>query len=530
MDGEHEKAVEEFKSVLVYDPDAFRVHIRLAGEYLRLGLTSKSLKHAERAVEIDSKSIEGRLVLGGLYTSMKMLESAKLQYHKVLEFDPKHLEAPLYLGALHAEQGDFESAKKSFLLLQKNAGSGEKAYLSHYYLGRLYLEQGKSLDRAASYLKKSLKLKPDFEDAVLTLGHIYQKKKNEKEMLRIFRAFQQNQQPSLKVGEYLIQTEIKNKNYEGAIEQLNLLDRAGVGDLNIKVRKALLEIELKRYAKAKTNLEEIVQIIPENDKMWFYLGAVNEELKEFDDAAEAFGNVPHLSPLYKEAVIRSAFIWKNKDDSGQSIELLKGALEKRNDVEEFYTILGSFYDEAKEYQSSLAVLKKGTEKFKESTTVWFYYGSAADRVGKSDITIKSMEKVLELNPEHAQALNYLAYTYAEKGERLDQALELAKRAIKIEPTDGYIMDTLGWIYYKKGQFQEALRLLEAAHSIQPKEAIIAEHLGDAYRKNALLNKAIDLYKLALTLEKNEEKLQSLRQKISRVQEESGQAGRTPASQ
>jgi Tfp pilus assembly protein PilF len=127
-----------------------------------------------------------------------------------------------------------------------------------------------------------------------------------------------------------------------------------------------------------------------------------------------------------------------------------------------------------------------------------------------------MKKVLNLNQDHIQALNYLAYTYAELGIELPEAEKLARKALKLKPKDAYIKDTLGWILYKEGKLKEAVQTLENAHQMNPEESIIAEHLGDAYYQYQLFTKAKDMYERAARVEKNEDNVRKLETKIDQL--------------
>ena len=95
-----------------------------------------------------------------------------------------------------------------------------------------------------------------------------------------------------------------------------------------------------------------------------------------------------------------------------------------------------------------------------------------------------MRKAIELNPSNAPALNYLGYTYAESGTHLGEAEKLIKRALVIEPEDGFYVDSLGWVYYQKGEYRKAVDELEHAVNLTGDDPTITEHLGDAYGKSA----------------------------------------------
>jgi tetratricopeptide (TPR) repeat protein len=174
------------------------------------------------------------------------------------------------------------------------------------------------------------------------------------------------------------------------------------------------------------------------------------------------------------------------------------------DNPEFMLYLGSFYEEKEEFEKAENVLKKGLEIDSDNTSLHFRLGVVYDKWGRKEASIEEMKTVISLDPLHANALNYLGYTYAELGENLDEAERLIKAALKQKPDDGYITDSLGWVYYKKGHFIKALKYLEKAVNIVPDDPIILEHLGDAYLKISDKKKALQFYRRSL-LKKEKDK-------------------------
>jgi tetratricopeptide (TPR) repeat protein len=108
-----------------------------------------------------------------------------------------------------------------------------------------------------------------------------------------------------------------------------------------------------------------------------------------------------------------------------------------------------------------------------------------------------MKTVIDLDPKNANALNYLGYTYADLGIRLDEAEELVREALKYKPDDGYITDSLGWVYYQRGDYETALVHLLRAAELAPDDPVILEHVGDAYRKLDEPEKALEYYRRSL---------------------------------
>jgi tetratricopeptide (TPR) repeat protein len=146
----------------------------------------------------------------------------------------------------------------------------------------------------------------------------------------------------------------------------------------------------------------------------------------------------------------------------------------------------------------------------------FRLGVVLDKSGDKKGCLEQMQRIVEIDPDHADALNYIGYTYAEQGIRLDEALEMVRKALELKPESGYITDSLGWVYYQKGLYDKALNYLEKANALVPDEPTITEHLGDVYMKTGRLHQALKMYQKALTLKG--EDLETIREKIDRVEE------------
>ena len=104
---------------------------------------------------------------------------------------------------------------------------------------------------------------------------------------------------------------------------------------------------------------------------------------------------------------------------------------------------------------------------------------AHDKAGQADLSVATMKQLLALDPENANALNFIAYTYADHNQNLDEAERMIKRALQLRPDSGAFTDSLGWVYFKRGDLRLAVETLEHAESLSPNEPVIIEHLADA---------------------------------------------------
>jgi tetratricopeptide (TPR) repeat protein len=296
------------------------------------------------------------------------------------------------------------------------------------------------------------------------------------------------------------------------------------------MRMALVLIEQKKYEKAVVKLKEVLRQVPESDKIRFYLAAIYEEMGKSSEAIENFSRIPAESQYYGESIVHAAYLLKQAKQVEAAIDMVKEGLAKRQDVAQFYSIYASLLDEKGEYQQAAKILADGSEKFPDNVQLQFFLGTIQDRLGDKSQVVEHMKKVIEMDPNHVQGLNYLAFTYAESNKNLEDAEKLARRALEIEPNDGYIQDTLGWILFKKGKFAESIKVLESALKNQPNEAIIAEHLGDAYTKHQLVEKARQMYQRAADSETDVTKAREIRAKITALDKQEIQTSdRKPAS-
>ncbi|MCC7403354.1 MAG: tetratricopeptide repeat protein [Bdellovibrionales bacterium] len=531
LEGNSERAIEEFKLTLIYDPNSVNVRLRLAVEYVRQGLMSEAIEHAELAVKMEPQTTEGRLLLGGLYSSLKMYEEALKQYQAILEFEAKHEEARVYIGAILAEQKKYAESIRIFEELA-TLSPPDKKYQAYYYIGRIRSEQGGAENQVAAEksFTKALSLNPKDVETVLALAKVYETQEKTKKLVELLESFQEKFGPNARVAQQLANVYLEDNNYRAATKQLEYLEGYEPDDVSVKFRLGLLYVEMKDFEKAIEKFEKVLEVEPDSDRSRFYLAAVYEELKRYDEAIGHFQQVPPSSSFFADATIHAAYLLKLKAKFDQAISVMEQAIAQRDDVPQFYAFYASLLDDKKAYSKAVKMLTSAVEKFPTHTQLLFFLGSMQDRLGNTDETIAKMKKVIEIDENHVQALNYLAYTYAEQNQNLGEAESLARKALSFQPKDGYILDTLGWILFKQNRVAEAISTLEAAFNEKSNESIIAEHLGDAYYKYELVEKARKMYMKAADIETDEQKAKKLRDKVVSIDRQIEEAKtRTPAS-
>lgn len=514
FEGQHSQAVESLKSTLLYDPNSPQVYLRLAAELVKQGHISEALDAALAAEKLNPKNVDTLLLLGGLYSTLKDYKKAIVQYEHILNLEPKNTEAPMYMGAVYAEMKERDKAIQCFQSLAKN-DENNTPHMAWYYMGRVHADwESAAHDRAAEKsFKKALSLKPDHVDSILALGQTYNRLGKPKMAIEAYKNFQRDNGPQDRVTEILAQYYLEQEDYNEAIVYLEQMERNTDDQLGVKVRIAMILIEQRKFVRASEKLFEVLRQVPDSDKIRFYLAAVFEEMGKKEEAVEHFSKITSDSSFFSESVIHAAYLLKSQKKIDAALELVEKALKEKSNVPQFYSIAATLWDEKGNVARAENRLLAGLEKFPDNVQLNFFLGTIFDRKGEKAEVIKQMQRVIELDPQHVQGLNYLAFTFADTDQRLDEAESLAKRAMVIEPKDGYVLDTYGWILFKKGKTTEAIKFLEKAHEHQPNESVIAEHLADAYNKAALYDRALSMYEKALVKADDKKKAGELKQKI-----------------
>lgn len=516
-DGKSTQAIEHFEKVLAADNTSPTVHMRLSAEYVKADKMTKAIFHAEQAVAKDPRNIDAHLFLGGLYSQEKLYDKAISQYSAVLLLQPTNDEAPIYIGSLYADKKDYKKAEQYFKSLLKNPGY-ETPHVAHYYLGLINMDRKGSKHQlvAESAFKKSLELQPDYEEAVVSLANLYLQQKSRNKALSLCLEFQKKNPFSRNVGDLIAQIHLEDGDPDKAYEQFEYIAGNSETSLDTEMKMALLLIEQKRLHLAASKLKEIVSKFPNSDSARFYLAAVYEDTGAAENAVREYMQVPPSSSHFCDAVVHAAHLLKGLGKINQALDVTEKGLKSKAEKPQVYTMYASLLDAKSDYLGAARVLEQGLTKFAQNAGLLFQHAVMLDRLGKKEGMIAQMKKVLEIEPDHVESMSYLAFSFAELNQHLPEAEKLARRALELQPTDGYVLDTLGWVLFKQKKFSESIQVLEKAYGYQSSASIIAEHLADAYSMQSMTEEAKRMYNKAAGLTSDETRVNQIRSKLKKL--------------
>lgn len=445
----------------------------------REGKSAKAAEHFEKVAALDPAAAV-YVRLSAEYQKIDKLEEAIVNAQKALEKDPKNLTAMLYLGSLYANTNDLKKAEQYFNALLNNPNY-ETPYLVHYYMGVMYSDQKGTQYATATEnaFKKALKLKPNFEDALIGLANLYLKQNHSAKALALCSDYQTRQGYSRNVADMIAQINIDKGDLDKAYGQLDYISGKSEGSLDAEMKMALILIKSKRIQPAIAKLNEIIAKYPDADSARYYLAAVYEQNGSADNAIREYMLVPPSSAHSSEAIAHAAYLLKEQGKINQALALTTQELKIKSDPQ-VYMMHASLLDAKSDYLGAAKSLEEALKKYSQNTEILFQHAIMLDRLGKKEAMIAQMKKVLEIAPDHVQSMSYLAFTMAEQNQNLAEAERLARHASELAPQDGYVLDTLGWVLFKQKKFTESIKVLEKAYAYQPSADIIAKHLADAY--------------------------------------------------
>ena len=237
----------------------------------------------------------------------------------------------------------------------------------------------------------------------------------------------------------------------------------------------------------------------------FYLARIYYEQEKFDQALIEVNNAIESNPDFVELWIYLGFIAIEKRDYELAEHSFAEAAYRGGDLTQIYYLLGAVAETQADDGEAYRYYKKSLAEDPGNVSVLQALAGLLSDLGREEETFQIFQKIIEMDSLNAVALNYVGYTYAERNDSLEYALQLVNRALDIDKDNGYYIDSRGWIFYMMARYEDALHELKRASEIV-EDAVIYEHLGDVYRQLNDGIKAREAYEKALELDPSNDAL------------------------
>ncbi len=291
--------------------------------------------------------------------------------------------------------------------------------------------------------------------------------------------------------------------------------RDGLAEAFYDLASALFQESSQRRAMMFANLALYMR--PDFDIARMLLGDIQEAREQYLDAIATYGALPPDSPFAWSARLRMASALQRLDRTEEAIALLEKLAEERPERSEPLVALGDLYRSKREFAKAVTAYDRAFERIdkieKRHWGILYARGIALERSDQWERAEKDFLKALELEPDQPYVLNYLGYSWVEKGMNLDEARRMIERAVELRPNDGYIADSLGWVLYGKGEYEDAVVHLERAVELRPDDPVINDHLGDALWRVGRTEEARFQWRRALRLSPDPKDIPTIESKL-----------------
>ena len=286
-----------------------------------------------------------------------------------------------------------------------------------------------------------------------------------------------------------------------------LFDLAGILSQEQADEMALIHAHLALRLKSDLHLAHLL------------IGEILEAQERTEAAIEAYRRIDPAAPLAWAARLRIADALGRMERTEAAVAELEAlAAERPDSFEPLYRIGNLLRMQERFGEAAEAYDRAGKRVAKSEQHHWslFYFrGISLERDGQWKRAEADFLKALELQPEQPYVMNYLAYSWVEQKVNLDEAKQMLVRAVELRPNDGYIVDSLGWVYYRLGDYDDAVTYLERAVELRPQDPVINDHLGDAYWRVGREHEARFQWRRALSFEPEADQVPVIDAKIER---------------
>ena len=500
--GEMSKALEAYRKVLNVDPGQSELASRVAALLARQDDFPQAIDVLKDAIAKNPNESEPYLQLAFIYAKyLKKTDQAVDYANRAIALDPRNIEAYQRLYEIELDAGEEKKALQSLDRAAK-VRSDDPTFWTK--LGKLY---------ASIVFRPGSESKPD---EIARVNEIFKRAAE--------RAGEDSATLKDVADYYASSQQIK----EAIPLYLRVLELQP-DDVNAREKLATGFVLTNQRAKAVEMLEQIIKQHPEKFQPYDLLAEVlDDEARSFQRAnqieqakaefAKAAANYEQsllINPTRAGTYMRLAELLLGPvKDAGRAVKLLTEARSRFPDAPEIIYYLALAQREAKHAQQAVATFEEALHQAEledneiVNARFYFNYGATAEQAGLYEKAADLFRKSIALDPANAaEAYNYLGYMWAEHNLHLDEADDMIKHALKIEPNNGAYLDSLGWLEFRQGKFEQALAdLLRAAKNMAQDDPVVFEHIGDTYLKLTRVPQALEAWQKAIALDPQNKKL------------------------
>lgn len=500
--GNYEKAADEYRLALVYDPTSDEIKRSLAEIYYRLNRLDEAI---DVAVKIDSQTIDDLRLLAISYERSGNRKSALALFKDIAKIDPSDRDANRYLSSHYARNKEFD---KSEFYFRRYLGDDTTSARWWYNLASFYMETGQT-DKAADIYSRHTASSPNDDRGYLGLAAIYEMKGDTVLADSVYKALASLRWNDAQLLSIISQSLIRLGDFEGAINLTRRITELFPDDYLTARRLALMLFSQGEFAASDSLMRLLATKVADDPIPLYYMARIAQYDSNYVRAESLFEATLSLDDTLMEAWFGLAQVRSRMNGTEPALATLDTAITALpEDSLRFVLYQGVILSQSRRFAEAIDYYRRILASEPTNEVALFNLGAAYERTGRYDEAETEFRKLIRLSPNHDGALNYLGFMFADRGVKLKEAESLIKRALKNRPNTGAYLDSYAWVMYKMGKYKKALEYQEKAIKAESNEAELFDHLGDIY---AALNdsvKAKESWRRALELSPDDERIKN----------------------
>ena len=442
--------------------------------------------------KLDPKSADAQKVLAEMYIASGNLAKARPIVKKILESEESKGDGFLYLNNILSRVENKTNALRFIVDIAKPYPNMVEA---HFAVAHTAHMAGNETIRDRE-LKIVDSLDPKWETSILFKGAIlFQQDPNQAidEYKKFINKNPKSNSVRLELAKALVQTE----KYAEAKQHFEQLVNSPLASSDLSLTVALLALESGDDLVAEKYLKQALERKhPNPDQIYMYLARIYAQR---EDLANVLNWVEKISagPMFVDSRIFAAQSIRAKNGVSDAINYLDQfkSLDRQEKLK-FLQLKTSFLYNDNQYQQAINLMLSEEEKYNDSAEFYFDFGLLYEKNKDFESMEKHLKKAISLKPDYAIAYNALGYSYADRNIKLDDAKKYIEIALSIDPQNHYILDSMGWVYFRLGNYDIAYEFITKAYAIQ-EDPEIAAHLGEVLWKQGKQNEAISIWQSSL---------------------------------
>lgn len=474
QNGDLELAVRHYLSAARQSQDS-AVAERAAKLAMQVKGHPDALEAARLWVSLDSENLEAHQVAATLYLKVGNAPQALLHLQHLLENVEKRRQGAGYLLITNMLQRE-DDRGLALKVIERLVASHQQEPEAIFAYAVIAKHAGEDV-LAAEQAARALGMRPDWPGAwALYVQAMGGQGKAESAIAELRQAVERHGD-NTRLRVVLARSLVESKRYDEANAEFELLLKLSPDDAEVIYPLALLAINMRHQETAERYLKRLVELNHRTDEARFYLGQLAESAKRFPEAREWYRQVGGEEQAL-EARIRLAIVLSKEGDIENARNLLQSLRSQHRELAvRLYLAEGEVLREAGRTDTQIEILTAALDEFPGNTDLLYARALSAETINRIDWLERDLRQIIATDPDNAAALNALGYTLADRTDRFEEALGYIERALKLEPDDPAVIDSMGWVLYRLGRNAEAIEYLRKALALGH-DAEIAAHLGE----------------------------------------------------